>query len=163
MKFYIQQSTESDSLFMIMDSLGQPIYRVTGDSLSIGSKIYLIDQNQKEAARIFSVGLTTISKYSVFIGDKERARVIQNLTAVRQPIKIKGVSWRFRGDLITRSYDIIDVDSSVVMTHGRCWNTSGECYAVEVTKESDVLLSLSLSVILDNTVITGSVAAVPAN
>ncbi len=163
MKFYIQQSTQADSLFMIMDSLGQLIYRVTGDSLAIGSKIYLIDQNQKEAARIFSVGLTAISKYSVFIGDKERARVIQNLTAARQPIKIKGISWRFRGDLVTRSYDIIDVASSVVMTHGRCWNTTGECYGVEVTKESDVLLSLCLAVILDNIVIGSTAAALPAN
>lgn len=163
MKFYIKQSTATDALFTIMDSLGQPIYRVMGDSLSIGSKISLVDQNEKEVARIFSVGLTAISKYSVFIGDKERARVMQNLTASRRPIKIKGINWRFRGDLLTRSYDIINIDSLVIMTHGRCWNVVGDCYAVEVTNESDVLLCLCLSVILDSVVIGGSAAALPAN
>ena len=163
MEFYIQHSTEANALFLIMDSLGQLVYRVTGDSLSIGSKIYLIDRNKQEAARIFSVGLNAISKYSVFIGDKERARVIQNLTASRRPIKIKGVSWRFRGDLVTRSYDIVNVDSTVVMTHGRCWNTAGDCYAVDITSESDVLLCLCLSVILDSTVIGGSTAALPVS
>ncbi len=161
MKFYLQQSTNPDTLFAVSDFLGQPVYRVTGDSLSIGSKTYLIDQNKKEAARIFSVGLTTISKYAIFIGDKERARVIQNLSAARQPIKIKGVSWRFRGDLATRSYDIVDVDSTVIMTHGRCWNASGDCYAVDVTRESDVLVCLCLSVILDSTVIGSIAAALP--
>ncbi len=163
MKFYIKQSTEPDALFTVMDSLGQLIYRVTGDSLSLGSKIYLVDQNKNEVARIFSVGLTSISKYSVFIGDKERARIMQNLNATRQPIKIKGISWRFRGDLVSRSYDIINVDSSVVMSHGRCWNASGECYGIDVANESDVLLCLCLSVILDSIVIVGSTAAVPAN
>lgn len=161
MKFFIQQSTETNELFSVMDSLGQPVYRVTGDSVALGNKIFLIDQNGQEAARIFSVGLTTIAKYSVFIGEKERARVIQNLGRSRQPIKIKGVNWTFRGDLLTRSYDIVNADSAVVMTHGRCWNNVGDCYAVEITREADVLVCLCLSVILDNTVITGSAAALP--
>lgn len=161
MKFFIQQSTETNELFSVMDSLGQPVYRVTGDSVALGNKIFLIDQNGQEVARIFSVGLTTIAKYSVFIGEKERARVIQNLGRSRQPIKIKGVNWKFRGDLLTRSYDIVNADSAVVMTHGRCWNNVGDCYAVEIAREADVLVCLCLSVILDNTVITGSAAALP--
>ncbi len=161
MKFYMKQSTGADALFTVIDSLGQSVYRVTGDSLSIGSKFYLIDNNKNEAARIFSVGLSTISKYSIFIDDKERARVIQNLNAANSPIKIKGVSWRFRGDLLTRSFDLIDVDSAVVMTHGRCWNENGDCFAIDVTKESNVLLSLCIAIILDNTVIGSSAAALP--
>jgi uncharacterized protein YxjI len=161
MKFYIHQSTGTETLFSVSDSLGQPVYRVTGDSLSIGSKFYLIDNNQHEAARIFSVGLSALSKYSIFIDDKERARVILNLTAPKQPIKIKTVNWRFRGDLLTRSYDLIHVDSSVVMSHGRCWTVSGDCYAVDVTNDCDVLLCLCIAIVLDNTVIGSSAAALP--
>ncbi|NLJ30130.1 MAG: tubby C 2 [Clostridiales bacterium] len=144
-----------------MDSLGQPLYRVTGDSLALGSKICLIDRNELEAARIFSVGLPAIAKYSVLIGEKERVRVTRNLNSSRQPIKIKGVKWRFRGDLITRSYDILDAGSAVVMTHGRCWDHAGDCYAVEVAKQEDVLVCLCLSVILDSTVVSGSAAVLP--
>lgn len=87
----------------------------------------------------------------------------QNLTASRQPIKIKKVSWHFRGDLAARSYDILNVDSTVIMTHGRCWNSVGDCYAVDIPRESDILVCLCLSVILDSTVIGGTPAAVPAN
>jgi uncharacterized protein YxjI len=163
MQFYIHQNSGTETLFTISDSLGQPVYEVTGDSLSIGSKFYLIDNNKHEAARIFSVGLSTISKFSIFIDDKERARVIQNLTAPLKPIKIKGISWSFRGDLLTRSYDIINVDTTVVMTHGCCWNACGDCFAVDVTNESDVLLCLCIAVILDNTVIGSSAAALPVS
>jgi len=161
MKFYLKQSTDTDALFTVIDSLGQAVYRVTGDSLSIGSKFYLIDNNENEAAHIFSVGLTTISKYSISIDDKERARVTLNLNSKHSPIKIKGVNWHFRGDLLTRSFDLIDLNSTVVMTHGRCWNQNGDCFGVEVTKESDVLLCLCIAVILDNTVIGGIAAALP--
>ncbi|HEX2985274.1 MAG TPA: LURP-one-related family protein [Caproiciproducens sp.] len=163
MQFFLQQSADPDTLFAVLDSSGQPVYRVTGDSLAVGSKIYLVDQNQNEAARIFSVGLPTIAKYSIFIDDKERARVTRNLTVSRQPIKIKKVSWHFRGDLASRSYDIVDIDSTVVMSHGRCWNSVGDCYALDIQRESDILICLCLSVILDSTVIGGTPAAVPAN
>lgn len=161
MKFYMKQSTDTNALFTVIDSLGQTVYHVTGDSLSIGSKFYLIDNNQNEAARIFSIGLTTISKYSIFIDDKERARVTLNLKSKHSPIKIKGVSWHFRGDLLTRSFDLIDDNFVIIMTHGRCWNQNGDCFAVEVAKESDVLLCLCIAAILDNTVIGSAAAALP--
>lgn len=163
MKFYIKQSTGTEALFTVIDALGQSVYSVTGDSLSIGSKVYLIDNNQNEAARIFSLGISAMSKYSISIGDKERARVTLNLAASKQPIKIKGVSWKFRGDLLTRSYDLIDLDSVVVMTHGRCWNENGDCFAVDIANQSNVLLCLCFAVILDSTVIGGSPKAIPAS
>jgi uncharacterized protein YxjI len=160
-KFYMKQSTGTDALFLVMDELGQTVYCVTGDSLSIGSKLCFIDNNKREAARVFSVGLPTIAKYSISIEDKERARVTQNLNSTHCPIKIKGVDWAFRGDLLTRSFDLIDTNSAVVMTHGRCWNQNGDCYAVEIARESDMLLCLCIAVILDNTVFGGTPAALP--
>ncbi len=162
MQFYLRQGTDPDALFSVMEPSGQLVYRVKGDSLSIGGKFYLLDSAGKEAARIFSVGVTAISKYAIQVGDKERARVTWNFNAKREQVKIKGVHWRFRGDLAARSYDILDIDSSVVMTHGRCWNKIGDCYAVQVTNESDALLCLCLAVILDSTVIGGTAAPVPA-
>jgi Uncharacterized conserved protein len=163
MQFYIQQSTDPDVLFAIMDSSGQPVYRVTGDSLSIGSKLCMLDDGNREVARISCAGLTAISRYTISVGDKERARVSWNFSAKRQQVKIKGVNWQFRGDLVSRSYDIVDIDSAVVMSHGRCWNQIGDCYAADIAKESDVPVCLCLAVILDSTVFGGTVAAVPAN
>ena len=163
MKFYMKQSTGTDALFIILDALGQTVYHVTGDSLAIGSKLYLIDNLQREAARIFSVGVPTLSKYSISIEEKERARVTQNLNSTHSPIKIKGVDWSFRGDLLTRSYDLVNAESAVIMTHGRCWNQNGDCYAVEIAREPDALLCLCIAVILDNTVIGGKTAALPVS
>lgn len=56
MQFFIQRSTDPDALFVVLDSSGQPVYRVTGDSLSIGSKLYLIHQEKNEVAPDFQRG-----------------------------------------------------------------------------------------------------------
>lgn len=163
MQFYIRQGADADALFTIMDSSGQPVYRVVGEFTPIGGKFSLTDREGGEIARVFSVGLTTVSKYSVVAEEKERARVTCNLKSKSQPVKIKGVSWRFRGDLISRSYDLVNVDSSVIMTHGRCWNSVGDCYAVEIHNEADVPVCLCIAAILDSTVLGGMTAPVPAN
>lgn len=163
MQFYICQGSDTDALFTIMDSAGQPVFRVTGDSLAIGNKLSMIDVANVEIARIYSVGLPNLSKYTISVGEKERARVTWNSSAKQQKVKIKGVSWRFRGDLISRSYDIINVDSSVVMSHGRCWNKIGDCYGVEIHEEADVPVCLCLAVILDSTVFGGVAVPAPAN
>ena len=149
MKFYINQSTGTDALFTIIDSVGQSVYCVTGDTTSIGSKYYLLDKGKSQVARISKVGFPTISKYTITIDDNM--------------IKIKGKKWRFRGDLLTRSYDLIDTDSSVIMTHGRCWNENGDCFAVDILDESNVILCLCIAVILDSTLIGGSAKPLPGS
>ncbi len=161
MQFFIHPGIGTETLFAVSDTQGRSVYSVIGDSLSIGSKICVIDHNQQEVARIYSVGVPTVSKYSIFIDNKERARVIQNLTAARHPVKLKGISWRFRGDLLSRSYDIINVDSTVIMTHGCCWNLGKDCFAVDVTNQCDTLLCICIAVILDSTVMTGTAAVLP--
>ena len=163
MHFYLRQNSDTDALFIIMDSTGQLVYRVTGDSLSIGNKISMIDNEQNEIARISSVGLATLSKYTIYVGEKERAHLTWNSGAKHHQVKIKGKSWRFRGELVTRSFDIVNVDSSVVMTHGRCWNNMGDCYGVDIKEEVDIPVCLCLAVILDSIVLGGTIAAVPAN
>ena len=163
MKFYINQSTGTDALFTIIDSVGQSVYCVIGDTTSIGSKYYLVDKDKNQVARISKVGFPTISKYTITIDDNDKAHVTQNLASSHNMIKIKGKKWRFRGDLLTRSYDLIDTDSSVIMTHGRCWNENGDCFAVDILDESNVILCLCIAVILDSTLIGGSAKPLPVS
>lgn len=160
MQFYLKQGTD-DSLFHVMNSVGLPVYRVSGGSLAIGNKIYLTDPEGKKAARIYSVGVSSVARYLISVEEKERARVTVNLHSAHHPVRIRGVNWRFRGNLVTRSYDILDESSAVVMSHGRCWNAVGDCYGADIADDADTLICLCIAVILDSTVIGGSASAVP--
>ena len=167
MKFFLKQSTETKALFTVSDSLGKQVYEVTGSISSLSQRFSLRGEDGNEAAKISCVHLTPeIAQYSVCVGDgkgeKEKARVSVNPSARLRPVAIRGVKWRFRGSVLTRSFDLVDAESHTVMTHGRCWNTHGDCYAVEISEEPDTLLCLSIAVIVDSTVVSGVPTAIPA-
>lgn len=166
MRFFLKQCTGTESLFIVSDSCGRQAYEVTGEASSLGRRFFLRDGAGNEAVKITCVRLSTAAQYSVCVGkgkgEGERVRLTVNPSAPRRPVSIRGVKWRFRGSMLTRSFDLVDSDSHTVMTHGRCWNKSGDCYAVEIPQESDVLLCLSIAVIIDSTVVAGVPSAVPA-
>ena len=164
MDLYIKQNTEPDNiLFHIFDKAGVPAFTVTGDLGSLGGKLYLLDAGGTEAARIHRLGVSTLSKYSVVIGEKERLRVTQNFTAPKQLFKLTKTSWRLRGDFLTRTFDVVDADHSVLMSHGRCWNSCGDCFGVQITRDQDVPACLAVAVIIDSVVLCGTGAAVPVS
>lgn len=166
MQFFLKQSTGTESLFTVSDSCGRQVYEVTGAFSSLGRRFSLRGENGVEAAKISCVHLAASAQYSVSVekekGEKDKVRVTVNPSAPRRPVSIRGVKWRFRGSVLTRSFDLVDEDSHTVMTHGRCWKAGGDCYAAEIPEESDVLLCLSVAVIIDSTVVAGMPAAVPA-
>lgn len=166
MQFFLKQSTGTETLFTVSDSRGHAVYSVTGSVSSLGRRFTLLNADGEEAAKILCVPLSRTAQYSVFVGDgrgeKDKALVSVNPSAAHRPVSIRGVKWRFRGSVPTRSFDLVDAQSHTVLTHGRCWNTGGDCYAVEIPSEADVLLGLSIAVIIDSTAVTGMPAAVPA-
>jgi uncharacterized protein YxjI len=48
------------------------------------------------------------------------------------------------------------------MTHSRCWNGHGDCYAVTVAREADVALALCVAVAVDCAILGGCISPVPA-
>lgn len=167
MQFFLKQSTGTECLFTVSDALGRQVYEVTGSFSSLGRRFFLKDETGAEAAKILCVRLARTTQYSVCVGsgkgEREKARVAVNPEALHRPVSIRGVKWRFRGSVATRSFDVVDEQPRAVMTHGRCWNAGADCYAVEVFREEDALLCLCIAVIVDSTVVTGMPAAVPAS
>ena len=162
MRLFLKQNTDGGkTLFTVSDELGRLVYTVAGDSNTIGGKFYLLDNKKIPVARISRLGTTTLSRYAVYIDGQERATVIQNFAAPRQPYRLRGITWQFRGDPMTRSFDLVCLDSTLIMSHGRCWGICGDCFAIDVLKEEDVILSLCISVAVDNTITGGAVSALP--
>ena len=136
MRLFLKQNTDGGkTLFTVSDELGRLVYTVAGDSNTIGGKFYLLDNKKIPVARISRLGTTTLSRYAVYIDGQERATVIQNFAAPRQPYRLRGIAWQFR--------------------------ICGDCFAIDVLKEEDVILSLCISVAVDNTITGGAVSALP--
>ncbi len=162
LNLYLKQDTEANAgLFTVYDACGRMCYRLTGDAQTLGGKIFLCDTNHREVARITHMGLAGISRYTIVIADKERARILQNLASIKMPFRIRGISWRLRGDLVLRSFDIVDVSDALVMSHGRCWESNGECFALDIAQEKYAPLCICMAAVIDSSAQSGSAVALP--
>ena len=121
MEFYVKPCAAESSLFAVYGAAGELLYQITGENSALSGKLYLIDSGGRETAKIRRLGTSEISRYSIFVQGKEQAGVLQNFIGAKPVYRLYGVPWSFRGDVLSRSFDVIDVDGGVLMTHGRCW------------------------------------------
>lgn len=165
LQLYLKPEGGPKLLFTAMDAGGRAVYEVHGDYSSFGSRYVLREPEGKTVARLAGVFLPGVSRYAATSGDRS-VRIWIRPDAARRAVQFKGQDWRFRGSVITRSFDIVEKhkngESTVVMTHGRCWNGRNDCYAVSVTREADVPLALCAAVAVDCAVIGGCAAPAPA-
>jgi len=161
MKFYIKQNTaDGKEVFTICNEVGQPVYHVQSDESTLYSKLTVLDTAENVVAKINRLGLIGLFRYDINIDDKDCARITQNMTAAGAPrFRIHGVSWHFRGNMALRSFDVVNVDHTVVMSHGRHWGVNGECFAVDISLPQNAILCLCIAIVVDSIVI-GSVGAV---
>ena len=158
MEFYIKPCGMPEELFLIESADSSDTWRVSGDKGTFFSKLFLLGPVNECSAKIVRIGTPEISRYSVLIEGRERVAVLFSGMGRKPVFRLSGVPWKFRGDLNTRTFDIVDVDGTVLMTHGGCWGRKGNCFAVTVTREKDVAACLSIAVIIDLFVMSGAAA-----
>ena len=92
MNLYLKQDTEANAgLFTVYDTCGRVCYRLSGDAQTLGGKMYLYDSNGVEAARVTHMGLAGISRYTIVVAEKERARILQNLASLKKQFLIQKI------------------------------------------------------------------------
>lgn len=162
MNLYLKQDTGANAgLFTVYDSCGRIRYSLKGDAQTLGGRLFLRDGNGAEVARITHMGLAGISRYTITVGEKEHARILQNLASAKTPFRLRGIPWRFRGDMAMRTFDVVDASDAVIMSHGRCWESSGECFALDVTRGEDAVLCICIAAVIDSSAQSGSAVALP--
>lgn len=165
LQFYLKPENGTKILFSVLDSCGQLVYEVTGEYTSFGSRYILRTPDGTAAARLTGVTLPESFQYSAANGIR-RIRIKVKPTAAHRAVQFKGARWRFRGSILTRSFDIVEDQLHrppvVVMTHGRCWSGQGDCYAVNIMRGADVALALCVAIAIDCSIIGGCASPVPA-
>lgn len=160
MQLFLESSAREGTLFSVLNAEGMLVYEVTGEFTGLGRKFVITDQDGCEIARISGIRLTSYCQYSVTAG-KEHMRITTDFSSAHRCVRLRGMPWRFRGSAVSRSFDLVNAQSHVVMTHGRCWNVRGECYALEISQFGHVPLCLSVAVVIDSIADCGRAAPVP--
>lgn len=165
LQFYLKPENGTKILFSVLDSCGQLAYEVTGEYTSFGSRYILRIPDGTAAARLTGVNLPESFQYSAVNGIR-RIRIRIKPTAAHKAVQFKGARWRFRGSILTRSFDIVEDPPHgpplVVMTHSRCWSKQGDCYAVNILRGADTALALCAAIAVDCSILGGCITPVPA-
>lgn len=153
MQFYLKPVSGAETLFLVLNSCGVAVGEFRGGCTPIGCRMTLSD-SRREIARVSGVRLSRSCQYSVSAGS-EHMRMTLDVASARRPVRFRGMPWRFRGSVLIRSFDILDAQSHVIMTHGRCWGIHGDCYAIEIPEAAHAPLCLCAAAVIDSVVLTG--------
>ncbi len=161
-RFYMKRAAESGRvLFWVCDEMGNDAFRVAGMRSLLSAKLSLMTPEGREAARITGVGTASLSKFTVEIPGERRMTLLQNLSPAGGSISVRNPNWSFRGDISMGNFDVIDVDRSLIMTHGTEWGADGCRWCVEIADERNTLRCLCLCAIADGLLTGGAESPVP--
>ena len=95
-------------------------------------------------------GIYTKDAGSILINGRKRMTLLCSFAASEPLFKINGQTWIFRGDVLLRNFDVVDVDRTVIFIHGTQWMPqSGNGYTLQIEQPEFALESLCISVIID--------------
>ena len=151
MILYLKQSIEPGNLlFHVMDELGHPCYQVFINKHRFGKCIHIETTEQGKVADIHCMGFSKLLRSSIFINGRKCMTLLCSFAASEPLFKINGQTWIFRGDVLLRNFDVVDVDRTVIFIHGAQWRPqSGNGYTLQIEQPEFALESLCISVVID--------------
>lgn len=144
-------AAQGDTVFLIYDEKGEVCYRVTKSKKPAGAVLLVTDQRGEIAAKIKQRVFPPIIRYGISPSEGKNLSVTLRISSngIPQQLVLGGVTWRFRGDLVLRNFDLIDVDSSVLLCHQKCWKDRMDCFTVEVHQPAFQVPLLSVCLCVD--------------
>ena len=151
MRFTISPCTaQGDTVFLIYDEAGEVRYRVTRSKKPAGAVLLLTDSQGTAAAKIKQRVFPPIIRYGISPAEGKNLSVTLRISGNGIP-----------QHLVARNFDVIDVDSSVLLSHQKCWKDRMDCFAVEIRQPAFEVPLLCVCLCVDLTT-EGDINAVVA-
>lgn len=142
MKLYIKRDKSTDdSMFIVFDEICEEKYYVTGSK----NTMTLTDLHHNKLMTVKRMPLPALKAYSISAGNKN-IKFIMNNSLSSVACYFYGIPWHIRGDVFTKSFDIIDADNSLVATHFMRFSRCGDGYELNVMNERRELLCIGTAI-----------------
>lgn len=152
MKLFIKRdTTDLESRYYILDDKLKEKYLITGKHTASGDRIKLLDMEKNELLTIRKIPLPVLKAFSItkLKGEKKNIGLIVNSDVEDGLCYFHGISWRIRGSIHTGSYDIMDVDNTVIASNIRRWSSSGTGFELNINNENCELFCIGTVICLN--------------
>ena len=145
MKLYIKRDKCADNrMFTIFDEFCNEKYYVTGTK----DKLSLMNLNKEYMMSVRRAPLPALMAYSITAG-KTNIKFILGKPNSKVQCYYYGISWRIRGNVFIKSFDIMDADNSIVATHVKRFSPCGDGYELNVLNEKMELFCIATSLCIN--------------
>ncbi len=145
MKIYLtRDKSEENSRYLVYSDTGQVLYKIIGKSKSSVERTYIM-RDDICVAKIRDARLGPIRTCYVSQADLSYHLVfttVKNKTS----ISFHGLSFHIRGDIISKSYDILNIDNSVVACVCRRYNKTADALEININDKNFELACIAAAV-----------------
>ena len=139
--------SQENSRFLVYDIKGDHRYTVYGKNLNKFERMYICD-DEKTLVKIVEISspFDVLKSYRVIQGD-ESFRIIITNTRNMLSINFLGLSFKIKGDILNRRYEIIDIDGTLQAYVSD--NFSKKYTDIDVRNEQRELFCLSIAICIN--------------
>ncbi len=152
MKIYLKRDTAfENSRYIVCDELGKQLYTVSGKHGTNSERMYIM-QGENCISKIRNTSLALLRSCYVATGSGNFHMVI---TCSKDKIAITyhGIGFHIRGNVLEKSYDILDVDNTLIACVQKRFNTHNEVLEININNDRYELYCIASALCL-NTVCT---------
>ena len=148
-KLYIKQKVFSwKDRFTVFNSLGEDVYRVEGEFLTIGKKLHISDIYDTEVAFIHEKVLSLLPRYYIARNGSDVAEVQKKLTFLKARYEIPAFGWTVQGNFTDHNYTV-DSPAGTVAVISKKWFSWGDTYEIDTAAGVDPVNVLCVVLIID--------------
>lgn len=150
MNLFIRQAVFSwTDRFAILDEQGGDRYYVEGEFFSWGKKLHVYDLAGNECAFLRQRVLSLLPRFEVFRDETMVAEIVKEFSLLHPRYSVEGPGWNVEGSFLAHDYEILDAEGSVVVTIHKVWMSWGDCYELDIARDADEILALSVVLAID--------------
>ena len=149
MRLLIKQRVFSWSdTYDVYDVDGNAKYFVKAEFLSLGHRLHVYDQMDREVGLIKEKLLTFLPVFEIEVNGVQQGRIEQRFSLFKPKYEVDFNGWRVEGDFLGWDYDVYSGCSAVIHITKE-WLHWGDTYVIDILNPSDELMGLLLVIAID--------------
>ncbi len=156
-KIYLTRDiSEENSRYIVCRDTGDEILKISGKRKSGFERMY-INQKDQCVAKIRDTGISVLR--SCYVSSQcGNFHFVISTSKDKMSITYHGVPFHIRGNILEKSYDILDVDNSVIACVQKRFKTSTETLEINISNEKYLIHCIASAVCLNNSCTTDALS-----
>lgn len=148
MKIFLKRDkSDENSRYIVYDDKGNELYRIIGKRKASVERTYIMKE-QTCIAKIRDADLGMLRTCHV-TAQPQSFHIVLSTSRSRLSVTYHGVSFHIRGDALLKSYDIMDIDNTVVACVARRFNSSTQALEINIYDKKYELSCIASAVCFD--------------